>query len=346
MKLPLFTLLLFTLTLSHAQTIQDASALFAARKLDSAMVMTKAILNNDSLNADANVLAGRILTGQKNYDEAAGYLERALRVVDAPAYAKAWALCELGTCYFYRGDYKRAKECLSSCVAMNATKNSTSSAKNLMLKLGFDKVYDSWTTKESAHFVFHFQDPNSPGNIDGFIQVKEAAFESINSFFGAKLPKKIDYFVWSNLLLAESLFRHKLAFSDGALCITHTEASHTIGHEMTHSIAANAFPHAKWDRLINEGVAVYFDQSHKNNLALLKPNKEFFKSIPDFWKNESAGEAMLYPLGGELVKRLIENFGREKFLVFMNDQSYENARIVFGEKLDAVLKELEAEIQK
>lgn len=337
---------IFVVANSFGQTIDEASALFAQKQLDSALVAAKHIIENDKSNANAYVLAGRVLVAKKNFNEAIGYLEKVQTFSNAPAYTKAWAMAELGQCYYFKGDYKKSKESLTACIELKATKNATSAANLSMFKLGLDKFYDTWITKETSHFIFHFQDTSSIENVSRFAQRKEAAFDSINNFFKAKLPKKIDYFVWSNSQLAETLFRHPLAFSDGALCITHTKPKHTVGHEMTHSISYNAVQNAKWNRLIAEGVCVYFDLSKKDNLTLLKAKNEMPISIVEIWKSDSKlGEEIIYPLGGELVKRLIETFGREKFMQLLADQSYESAKKIYGAELDTTINKLEAEIK-
>jgi hypothetical protein len=51
-------------------------------------------------------------------------------------------------------------------------------------------------------------------------------------------------------------------------------------------------------------------------------------------------------LGGELVKRIFEKFGKEKFFPFMTDQSLENAERIFGKELDALIAQLESDIKK
>lgn len=332
-------------TTSIGQTIEDASALLAQNQLDSAWVITKNILENDKSNVNAYVLAGRIQVVKKNFNEAFGYLEKAQTFSFAPTYAKAWTLIELGQCYYFKGDYKKAKENLTACIEMNATKNATSTATFLMFKLGLDKFYDNWIKKETSHFIFHFQDTSAVENLSRFLHKKEAAFDSINKFFKVKLPKKIDYFVWSNSRLAELLFKHPLAFSDGGLCITHTELNHTVGHEMTHSISFYSVQNAKWNRLIAEGVCVYFDFSKKDNLKILRSKNETPISIVDVWRNElKLGEEVLYPLGGELVKRLIETYGKEKFMQLLTDQTYDSAMKIYGAELDRTINKLEAEI--
>ena len=41
------------------------------------------------------------------------------------------------------------------------------------------------------------------------------------------------------------------------------------------------------------------------------------------------------------VKELIMKFGKEKFLVFFTNQTYENAKSVFGNDIDVLIKEFE-----
>lgn len=338
-------LILFIAFNSYGQTIEEASALFARKQLDSALVAAKSIIEQDTTAVNAYVLAGRVLVAKKNFDEAFVFLEKAQTFTNAPAYSKAWTFYELSQCYYSKGDYKKAKENMSACIDLNATRNSTAAAANTMLKLGFDTLYDSWTTRETSHFIFHFQDSSAIQNISNFTQRKEAAFDKINDFFQAKLPKKIDYFVWSNPTHAESIFKRKLAFTDASLCLTHTEPEHTVGHEMTHSISYCAARNAKWTRFISEGICVYFDQSTRNNIAALKNKNDTPVSIVDIWKNDSKqGEEILYPLGGELVKRLIESFGRTKFMLLLADQSYESAKKIYGTELDTIVNKIEKEI--
>jgi len=331
---------------SHfGQTLVDASNLYQKKQYDSALVITKSILEKDSTYPDAFVLAGRILNAKKNYVEATPYLEKALTFYDATNYARAWSMCELGLCYFSVGKYKEAKEKLEYCVEMNATKNSTKAASYLMLKLGFDKIYDSWKIYESEDFIFHFQDSSDYEANKILMNKKREAFRFINNFFKAELPKQVDYFIWSDSKMADSLLRQPLAFTDATLCLTHTGYNHTIGHEMTHSISYHAFPNAKWNRLIAEGICVYFDQSNKKNISTLKSKIKSPISIVDLWKNNSnAAEDILYPIGSEIVKRLIELKGRETFIQFFSDQSYEHAKSIYGTELNSLIAKLEKEI--
>jgi len=46
------------------------------------------------------------------------------------------------------------------------------------------------------------------------------------------------------------------------------------------------------------------------------------------------------------TKELIDNFGKDKFLEFFKNQTYDNAKIVFGDKLDRLIEKTENEINK
>ncbi|WP_207427814.1 hypothetical protein [Pedobacter sp. SYSU D00535] len=176
---------------------------------------------------------------------------------------------------------------------------------------------------------------------------KEKAFDLINNFFKVKLPKKIDYFVWNDLKKGEVLLKTPLAFTEPPLCLTHTSIANTLGHEMTHSISYFAAKPIKKKYLISEGVCVYFDLTKRDKVAQLKNINHSKYSIIDVWKGKlRVGNDIIYPLGGELVKRLIESFGREKFLQLLADQSYENARNLYGEKLDDLISGLQKDIRR
>lgn len=336
-----------SINITFAQTIEEATSLFSSKQYDSASVMAKEIIAKNKNTYDAYIIAGRSLVAIGNYDEAIQYLENIETLPDVPPYDRAWAMNDLGLCYYSKGDYPKAKKNILDCIELNATKNATSTAKNRLLRLGFDTLYNSWSIRESANFIFHFQDSSMAVTSGAtlLIKMKEDAYDSINSFFRSKLPKKIDYFIWRDSNYAREVLGRDLAFSDPGLCITHTDRNHTIGHEMTHSISFHATKIAKRTPLIAEGVCVYFDLSRKNNLAILKAKNKDPISIAEIWKSRSKQhEELTYPLGGELVKRLIESFGREKFIKLLANQTYENAKYIYGEELDKTLKALEEEI--
>ena len=68
-------------------------------------------------------------------------------------------------------------------------------------------------------------------------------------------------------------------------------------------------------------------------------------TIREVWTDwKGYPEELSYPLSGLFVKELIDNFGRDKFIEFFSNQTYDNAKLVFGEKLDLVIKEFENKV--
>ncbi len=117
---------------------------------------------------------------------------------------------------------------------------------------------------------------------------------------------------------------------------------------MTHVISNYTSDISKKTKFIIEGTAVCFDHSSQDRMQLVKDwikthNKRIV--IKDYWDNgRNYPEEILYPLSGLFVKELIGNFGREKYLEFFKNQTYENAKLVFGCKLDNIIQVLEKKI--
>ena len=119
---------------------------------------------------------------------------------------------------------------------------------------------------------------------------------------------------------------------------------------MTHVISNYTAEISNKNRFINEGTSVYFDQSNQDRLKQTKDWKAKNKTkivIKDCWINgEKYSEEILYPLACVFTKELIDNFGKDKFLEFFKNQTYDNAKIVFGDKLDRLIEKTENEINK
>src|SRR5690606_29869589 len=94
--------------------------------------------------------------------------------------------------------------------------------------------------------------------------------------------------------------RSDLGFANPNFCIVHTHYQQTIGHEMTHVISHYTSEILNKSRFINEGTAVYFDQSRQDRLKQIKHwmatnNNQI--SVKDFWENGATySEEVLYPL--------------------------------------------------
>jgi hypothetical protein len=162
------------------------------------------------------------------------------------------------------------------------------------------------------------------------------------------MPKKIDMFVWNSNDDARKVLGVTLGFSKPEFCIVHTLFNQTVGHEMTHVISNYTSEIKEKTRFINEGTAVCFDQTGRDGEIQVK---EWIKanntkvSIKDLWlNNKPSADEILYPMSGLFVRRLIERFGKEKFLTFFKNQTYGNAQKVFGEQLELLIQDVENKV--
>lgn len=212
---------------------------------------------------------------------------------------------------------------------------------------GSDKFYSNWQTLISSHFIFHFP-PNTVVNDKmKFAYIHEQAFEKINTLTKSSLPKKIDYFVWNYSAEAEKFGLNELSFALPEQCIIHAHVKESVGHEITHVLTHFIYSNKKVKtKLINEGIATYFDL---NNNAVYggrdfkKPTEKIF--LKEAWHNDfKYSDFVYYFMGAELIKILNQKFGKEKLLKLLANQSYENAKQLYGVELDKILADIEKRV--
>lgn len=327
--------------------IEDLWKLYDSHEFKSVIDKAKPLLEKDTTNLDLNLISGRAYTELGYYKDAVPYLEFTVRNDNYNSSRKAWALGYLGTCYFMLQKYDDSEKSLNECIDLKSTKNATNYAYGKSLLFGFNVFYKNWKIVETDNFRFHFQNMND-ADIEKYILSREIAYKEINDFFKSSLPKKIDFYVWESREDAKNILRANLGFSKPNFCIVHTHYQQTIGHEMTHVISNYTSEITNKTRFINEGKAVCFDLSNQDRLKLVKnwistSNKKI--TVKDYWVNgEKYDEEILYRLSGLFVKELIDNFGRDIFLEFFKNQTYQNGKLVFGDKLDNVIQEFEIKI--
>ncbi|MGB3229329.1 MAG: hypothetical protein WBB02_15240 [Saprospiraceae bacterium] len=343
----LILILLSLISFGQGPILDDLWKLYQSHDYDKVIENAKSHLNTDSLKADLNLLLGRSYADKGEFNKAIPYLKFTADNEFDYSWRKAWALGYLGTCYFMLQDYKNSENSILECLNLKSTKNVTKYAYKRYLFFGFVDYYSNWKIIESNNFRFHFQNMNESG-IKNYIASHELAFNEINNFFKSYLPKKIDFFVWDSNEDAKKLLRAELGFSDPEMCIVHSHFQQTIGHEMTHVISHYSTKIVKKTELINVGTSVCFDQSNIKRAHIVK---EWVKlhdkkiTIKDIWINwKSYPEELTYPLSGLFVKELINNFGREKFIEFFSNQTFDNAKLVFGDNINKVIKEFEDRI--
>lgn len=330
----------------NAQKSRSAEDLYYRRNFTSALEVALTDIKKDSTDVNAYLIVGSSYMQMTKNDSAIVYLEKVNTFDKIAKRKKMYALLRLGYCYAQTGNYSREKEVLDQCVQFKKPRNLVRYAQQQLVCSGLDdQEFSKWKTRETNHFTFYFDNIDSIKNVEAFIQSHENAFDSINLFFNTTLPRKIAFYVWRGNARARELTGYNLGFAYPQACIIHASPGNSIGHEMTHCITYYAAKPIERNKLISEGVCVYFDLTGRDGISKLKTLTQSITSVADVWRNSNkVDNTIVYPLGGELVKRLIETFGKEKFMQLLADQTYESAQKIYGAELDVLLKKLDKDL--
>ncbi|MBA4407292.1 hypothetical protein C0389_08465 [bacterium] len=166
----------------------------------------------------------------------------------------------------------------------------------------------------------------------------------------SKLPSKIAILIWNNSEEAQKYGIPHLGFAKPEKCQVFKKWDQTTGHEITHVISYYTSGNPQRNRFINEGIATAFNLSRNNRLETIKRIKENENynepvSIREAWTNsEKYPELVYYFVSAELIQRLIDIIGKTKFLQLVGDQSYENAKKIYGSHLESIIDYLEKQI--
>lgn len=339
-------LLLLTLIAVAAQAqnpkSEELSKLYNTGEFEKVIEKAREYLKDDPQNMDYTAVLGRALVDNGQFAEAIEPLKYVTE--NDNSWRKAWSAGYLGTAYFMLSDVENAMAALQTASQLNITQNATKYAATNWLIFGFHPFFADWQTTETAHFRFHFQNMES-AEMERFAKSRENAFETINTFFGAALPKKIDFFVWQSREDALKIMKTESGFAQPQYDVIHANYQQTRGHEITHIITGNLGKKQIKTGLINEGTAVCFDQSSNNREEMVKTWLKANNAkvdIKDIWANwQKYPDELSYPLSGLFVGELISRFRKEKFLAFFANQTYENAVAVFGDETNKLIQEFE-----
>lgn len=312
-------------------------------KIDQVISEGLSLLAKDSNNIDLNHIIGRAYFYKGEFDIAIGYLEKSILTDSPKSSTKAWGYNFLGKCYLMKDNLEKAKEYFYKSYNMKATENVTKSSYYALAGYGLLNFYNNWKKVESKHFIFYFQDSR---NAEWFVKTREEAYDSISNYLNVKLEKKIRYFVWASRKDAKEVLKRPLGFSKPELYLIHSAYNQTRGHEMTHVISNYVTNIKVKTGLINEGLAVYLDLDDRDDRGLVFSAMKKYNikkiDIQSFWSDwRKYSDEISYPVAGLFVEDLIKKYGKDKFLNFFADQSYQNAKAVFGDDFDNFIKEFE-----
>ena len=323
---------------SYSQKSEMNNA-FNNKEFDKAIELGKKILESEPNDFNILLGIGKAFNITNNFNKAISYLEKA-QDYSKKDWQYAWSNIELMESYFAIGNIKKAQEHYKNSLKYKGTKNSTKKLRALALLFGFDKTYEDWKIMETENIIFHFQNGNSISDKEQYITERQKAFSNINDFFQSDLPKKIDFFVWKSNDDVIRVLNKSLGFTKPKYCISHNRDNQTKGHEIAHNISFWFDKTNKRNRLINEGIGVYFDQTKRNKLEKAKKVTQNQKiDIKELWVNGNKySEHILYPVAGAFVEYLVL-LDKKRFLELCKNQSYENAELIYGKKLKRVISE-------
>ncbi len=331
-----------------AQSTNDANNFYLRGEFDSAYAIAAPLSQQSPEDTALNLLVGRILADKEKFLEAIPYLKKTLELDADGTMRRPWALTFLGVCYYSTGQYEDAKSALEQCMAIKSNRNTLNLAHNLYLNFGLDSTFTTWTTTETPHFIFHFEPRSVISDTETFITNIEHDYDTLNKFFGATLPKKIDYYAWNSNNDAAKAGLQRLAFTRPASCVIHSGISLTQGRELTRILADYAGGGNPKPGFIDDGMTGCFDlRSGDDKLVIARAwmrSKKITDTIPikyywNYWwlfNNEQ-----LSPVASAFVQRLIALGGREKFLQLIKDQTYGNAVAIYGAQLNTIIADFE-----
>lgn len=214
----------------------------------------------------------------------------------------------------------------------------------------YDSLGITWMVVERDDIIFYFEDMDY---LDALIFANrhQDAYNILKEVFEPQLPQKARYFVWTDRDLAEELLGKPLGFALPQKCVCYIHDNQTLGHEMTHMLSywAGGVEPTEYARFINEGVAVAFDLSERDFIAMAKEALagQNVNSIRDFWDGnlQNAPEEILYPTGGAFMQLLYQQNMPDKYYSLLKNQSFGSAQNIYGKDwLDTFIADFDKQV--
>jgi hypothetical protein len=341
--MPVVCFVLSLRMLVAAATQEEIWKIYNSGEAAKAAELGLAAIKNEPENTELRQVTGRALVDSGQFAAALPHLEKVVELDGNKTWQSAWALAYAGYAHYGLSDYPNSQAALEASLKLAATRNVVSFAQRAQALLGFAPVYTNWVTIETEHFRFHFSPDTLDVGTNRFAAIREMAFLSINRFFQAKLPKKIDFFAWRNSADAEKAGVGTLGFARPEFSIVQSAVNQTRGHEMTHVICYHAMKPVHRTGLINEGIAVYFDGTGRDRMVMAKSAVAAAKmgtvSLTNMWTGRVS-----YPIAGAFIERLHKKGGDDKLKQLARDQTLAAAQRIYGAELEAWMAAFEQEL--
>lgn len=188
------------------------------------------LLANGMNSAWVKTYAGRAYADLYQFDKALPYLKSVYESPqDIPELMKAWNTLYLGKVYLFKKEKEKAVTLFKEVIETRANKKVVALAKQYMNLTSDSPFYKKWKRIETRNFNFLFPKRTKLRSPQQYAEMMQLAFDTINAFFNAEIPGKIDFFVWNQYLKFHG-------FAIPELLTVHTRYMQTRGHEMTHII--------------------------------------------------------------------------------------------------------------
>lgn len=208
---------------------------------------------------------------------------------------------------------------------------------SLWIRLLFPPLHDLHQTES---IIFRFVDDISSFEKKIFIMKNLKALNRISNFIGQNnCCKKIDIYVY---MQRTDSIGNTLSYSDNGLKTIHTYINDMNGHEIAHILFNSIYCEMHRNQFIDEGIATFFDQEQTfDEFIQIHKGKFIFFDIKQSWTNSNfiVDNINQYYFAGAFVGFLIHVYGKGKFLEFVKNQSYENAKRIFGLSLDSTIQD-------
>lgn len=199
---------------------------------------------------------------------------------------------------------------------------------------------ETFEISKVGNCIFRFVNYLSSFEKKGIIFSCLSVYNEMQEFFEITFEKKINIYVFTQPYDA---LGNKLSYIDNGFKNIFLYKNDLIGHEIVHLFANSLYPQMRKNHFIDEGIATFFSSKMDYSDYLDKYYNHFIKfDIIEVWGNDLMCPNMsmrdsIYYVAGALIGFLLKEYGKRQLLFFLQDESFENAQKVFGEKFNQQL---------
>lgn len=190
---------------------------------------------------------------------------------------------------------------------------------------------------ETKFIIFRFVDVCDSINKKLFVLKNVKAFLRINEYIGGfRSKKKIDIYVYTHRV---DSIGNALSYADNGLKVIHTYIDDVVGHEIAHILFNSMYNKINKNAFIDEGIATFFNEELPFS-QFIEKYKSYISNadIIELWQRNILNKEDYY-LAGAFIGYLIKVYGKNDFLEFVRNESFENAMVIFGSSLEKTINE-------